>query len=146
MAAEQHVSLRLYVLRVPQTRKGVVDDLDESVLTTDLFRLTGVKAHESTNGRICLDVSPLTGIGKTRHAEDEGTQQRRDSEHENNAAKDEKMVSESEESNGAGNDERVQQNVDNGFHFHLADVRDVKVVFLGEEENGPSTSGMSSNP
>ena len=43
MAAEQHVSLRFHILRVSQTREGVIDDLDQCVLTTDLLRFPDVK-------------------------------------------------------------------------------------------------------
>ena len=43
MAAEQHVSLRFHILRVSQTREGVIDDLDQRVLTTNLFRFSEVK-------------------------------------------------------------------------------------------------------
>ena len=92
-------------------------------------------------------MAPFTGIGHTGHAENEGTQQGCDSEHQNDASEDEEVVSERDQRDGAGGDEGVQKDVDDGFHLHLANVGDIKVVFLGERRNeGQCTSGMSSNP
>ena len=48
VAAEQHVSLRFHVLWVAQTREGVIDDLDQGVLATDLLRFSDVKDKEKT--------------------------------------------------------------------------------------------------
>lgn len=84
---------------------------------------------------ICLDVAPFTGIRQTGHAEDEGTQQGGDAEHQNDAAEDEEMVSERQEQNGTGGDEGVEENVDDGFHLHLSDVGNIKVIFLEEKGN-----------
>lgn len=92
-------------------------------------------------------MTPFTGIRHTGHAEDEGTQQGRDSEHQNDASEDEEMVSEREERDGAGGDEGVQKHVDDGLHLHLSDVGNIEIVFLGERrKEGQCTSGMSSNP
>lgn len=78
-------------------------------------------------------MAPFTGIRQTGHAEDEGTQQGGDAEHQNDAAEDEEMVSERQEQNGTGGDEGVEENVDDGFHLHLSDVGNIKVIFFWNE-------------
>ena len=75
-------------------------------------------------------MTPFTGIRKTGHAEDEGTQQGGDSEHQNDASEDEKVVSEGDKRDGAGGDEGIEEDVDYRLHLHLSDVGNVEVVFL----------------